>query len=114
MESKECIEILTDMRKDYGCRDIEFEALTTAISLLQAKEPPKSWLGYSKCCRASVKVGGDGGTHYYVCDACGKACDIAPESKPIKSGECNCVHPWKEKKDSNLCGKCGGEIKSGE
>ncbi len=32
----------------------------------------------SKCCNASVKVEGDDkeGTHYYVCNRCGKPCDI--------------------------------------
>lgn len=30
----------------------------------------------SACCRASVKVGGKGMTHYYVCIKCGEPCDI--------------------------------------
>jgi hypothetical protein len=29
----------------------------------------------SKCCKSEVGVGGEGTTHYYVCDKCNKACD---------------------------------------
>jgi len=43
----------------------------------------------SKCCNAEVIVDGD--THYYVCQRCGKVCDItgeAPQTKP--KGEILC------------------------
>jgi hypothetical protein len=30
----------------------------------------------SKCCSAAVKVGGESTTHYFICNSCGKACDI--------------------------------------
>jgi len=29
----------------------------------------------SKCCKYPVRVGGDN-TNYYVCEKCGKACDV--------------------------------------
>ena len=29
----------------------------------------------SLCCGASMKVGGEGSTHYFICEECGKVCD---------------------------------------
>jgi hypothetical protein len=30
----------------------------------------------SLCCDATVYVGGEGSTHYYVCSKCEKPCDV--------------------------------------
>lgn len=32
---------------------------------------------HSKCCNTSVSIGGKSTTHFFICDKCGKACDIA-------------------------------------
>jgi hypothetical protein len=38
----------------------------------------------SNCCSASVRVGGEGVTHYYMCIQCGKACDLQPDQTKAK------------------------------
>jgi len=40
----------------------------------------------SKCCSATVTIDGDDteGTHYYVCDKCGKSCDLKTENENFK------------------------------
>ncbi len=35
----------------------------------------------SKCCNATVRVGGEGETHYYICNQCEKVCDVTSESR---------------------------------
>lgn len=41
----------------------------------------------SNCCNAEMRVGGEGATHFYVCESCKKACDptttLIPETPPI-------------------------------
>lgn len=35
----------------------------------------------SNCCNAPMTVGGEGKTHWYICQTCGKACDISDDNK---------------------------------
>ncbi len=37
----------------------------------------------SKCCNATVRVGGEGETHYYICNQCERECDVAKPSLPL-------------------------------
>ncbi len=39
----------------------------------------------SQCCNAPVTIEGDDneGTHYYVCDQCGQACDVQDDDARI-------------------------------
>lgn len=41
----------------------------------------------STCCFATVHVGGEGTIHFYVCDKCGKPCNVTYESFPRKHKE---------------------------
>lgn len=35
---------------------------------------------HSKCCNDTVRVGGEGETHYYICNRCDKPCDVQDET----------------------------------
>lgn len=54
----------------------------------------------SNCCNAPMTVGGEGTTHWYICQTCGHACDIATDNKQFsgystENKECVCykTHP---------------------
>jgi len=65
----------------------ELEAKMTPESIARSKEKAARLLvrsSISDCCNAPVRVGGDNdgfgaATCYYVCTACGDACDTKPK-----------------------------------
>ena len=42
----------------------------------------------SRCCYATMKVGGEGTTHFFVCTECGEPCDQATEPQEACGGRC--------------------------
>jgi len=73
---KEC----PDCNDHYTCG----KHTTNKFQPTEQKEFPKSF-PISACCNSSVKVSGDDeeGTHYYICQACYRPCDLAEWNKPI-------------------------------
>ncbi len=47
----------------------------------------------SSCCSAPVFTGGEGLTHFFVCEKCHKACDMKFEGKTEAASTC-CNGPW--------------------
>jgi hypothetical protein len=43
---------------------------------------------HSVCCNDSVRVGGNGSTHWYICNECDHPCDVLPQKELAHLSHC--------------------------